>query len=353
MPSKPTIFDKFLHPLAEIAAPTTPRSWVLNGYGRAEFSMSTSDPKCTETIMQFGNLVHIKHIPTKDADGNDNGKLPDWVGMVLPERGWDYGVLHKNVYTVEGYLVYCPMPFIKVSGSPKTIFLEIIKHANDFIHRYGGGITFQPGIVDDLPLTLSDELTVSAYEHIQTLTTRAGMNWDITSEIDEKGNLLLFANLYQTKGVQTDLTLSNLNSELGSPLLSEQGNIWNVVIGYSQANTKQDRIFRVGINQEAVNDYGPFGINQPFLGMKDAASVQLAAETRAMERGRPIKKIHRIALDRQDTFSHLETGNILSVKEANAGFAPGGGLGFDAQAKITSMDYNDLSNKAPLNVEVI
>ena len=35
------------------------------------------------------------------------------------------------------------------------------------------------------------------------------------------------------------------------------------------------------------------------------------------------------------------------------GFNSAGGLGFQASVRIISVDYNDLSNKAPLNVEVV
>src|SRR5690242_20075660 len=141
MPSKTTAFSHFLTPLAELNAPTTPRSWVLNGFGKAQFAMSTSDPKVTEQNLQFGNVLFIEHIPSKDENGATNGKLPNWVGMVLPSRSWDLGVNHKDIYTMESYLAYCPMPFVRLQGTPKQMFLEMIKAANEFINHFGGGIT--------------------------------------------------------------------------------------------------------------------------------------------------------------------------------------------------------------------
>ena len=65
MASRILIFNHFCKPLVEISAPTTPRNWILNDYGRAEFSIGY-DPSLAqesqivrEEILQFGNLIHI------------------------------------------------------------------------------------------------------------------------------------------------------------------------------------------------------------------------------------------------------------------------------------------------------
>ena len=69
MSSRIRIFDHFQKPLIELnGIPTTPRGWILNKYSRAEYSISTSDPKCKEKYFQFGNLVHIEHLPKRDWD---------------------------------------------------------------------------------------------------------------------------------------------------------------------------------------------------------------------------------------------------------------------------------------------
>lgn len=351
MPSKITAYSQHLHPLAEITAPTTPRSWVLSGYGKADFSMSSSDPKATETNLQFGNVYLIEHIPTKDETGAAKGKLPNWIGKVMPSREWGFGVISKTVYSMEGYLKYCPMPLTKIDGTPRQIFTEIIRHANEFVKHYGGGTVFQFGIVEDKPLTLSDKLVTNAYDHIQTLVARAGMDWDITAETDARGNLLLYANLYQSKGSVTDVVLSNINTELEGGLLSEQGDIFNVVIGYSQSSTPQQRYPGIGVHQGALNDYGPFGVNQVFTGLFDPASVRSAAQVIADKRGRPVKMIpHKVMLDISKVFSAVNTGDTVTVRDTNAGFSPGGGLGFEIASRVITMEYNDLSNKVPLTL---
>ena len=75
MASRITIYShRNRQPLVELhSVPTTPRSWLLakdkSDPGRAEFAVSTLDPKVTEPNFQFGNMVHIQHIPTTDASG--------------------------------------------------------------------------------------------------------------------------------------------------------------------------------------------------------------------------------------------------------------------------------------------
>jgi hypothetical protein len=365
MTSKITIFDHSLSSLTELSGiPTTPRSYVLNGIGRAEFSIgyfkdradqsvAYAPEKVTAENFQFGNLVHIEHIPSRDAAGNVNGKLPDWVGIIEPLQTWDFGVLHAEALSAENILADCPMPLERIEGTPKAMFKKILGYANDFIKRYGGGVVLHPGIVEDVSVTLTDDLTLSAHEHIKALCRRAGMDWDVTGEIDPHGRLQLYANLYERRGVETDLTLTNTNSELGSPLLTLQGAISNVVIGYSQASSKAGRHMGVGINEQALADYGPHGVNTTFSGLRDAGSVRSAAQARADARGRPVMMVGRTVTDERDNLSKIGVGNIVNIVERNAGFAPGGGFGFEAQARILSVTYNDLSNRAPLNLEVI
>jgi hypothetical protein len=362
MTSRITLFDHSPAVLTELSGiPTTPRSWILNDIGRAEFSISTSDSKCTEVNFQFGNLVHIEHIPSKDADSNTLGKLPDWVGVILPPRSWDLGVLHAEAYSAEALLAFRPMPLVKVDGSPKQIFTKILDYANQFARQYGGAI-IQPGIVEDMNIAVSDNLSLSAKMHIEALCKNTGMDWDVTGEIDAKGKLQLYANLYTRKGRQTqittdlwntDATLTNTNSELASPLYTEQGNLYNIVFGYSQVSTEAQRVTGMGINETALSSYGAFGINNTFSGLRSAGAVREAAQILADRRGQPVRIISRAALDLGTLLSRLETGDVVTVDERNAGFSPGGGFGFQAQARILSITYNDLSNKVPLNLEII
>ena len=350
MTSRIHIFDHFIHKLGELDnIATTPRSLVLNGYGRCEFSMSTSDPKCNERLLQYGNLIHVEHIPSKDENGNINGRLPDWTGIILPPRDWDFGVIHVNAFSAEAILSFRAMPYISISGTPKTLFKKIL----DASHAIAKNIVIQPGTIDDLPMTLTDNLRTNGYSHIQKLIKDSGMDWNIEGQINSKGNLELYANLYNRKGIDTPLNLNNVNAELSSPSLTEQGTLSNHVIGHSQAQTDRGRFTKESIDQSSVDDYGSLQLNQDYLGRTDPASVQNASDARVNKRSRPVKIIKRNALDVGGTFNYLNTGNVILVKDTSVGFNPNGGFGFEAYFKIISIDYNDLSNKAPLNLEFV
>jgi hypothetical protein len=278
------------------------------------------------------------------------GKLPDWTGIILPNRDWDNGVGHITAYSAEAILAFRAMPYVKVKGTPKSVFTEILDHA----HERARNIIIQPGTLDDSPINVPDDLKTNAYDHILKMIESTGMDWNVTGEIDEKNNLQLFANLYARKGIKTKLTLNSSNTELQGPLLSEQGTPSNQVFGYSQASTAESRFGPLeGIHQAAFDDYGALQLNQVFIGKHDPASVTRAAQMRANERGRPVKMIKRIALDNKKTFDFLDVGNTATVKDKRVGFHPNGGYGFESQVRIVSMDYNDMSNKVVLNIAVI
>ena len=349
MASKVTIFDHWMHPLDELNVAVTPRSWVLNDYGRAEFTISTADPKCLERNLQYGNLIYIQHIQTKNESGVLNGRLPDWVGMILPQRTWQLGMIHVTAYSAEMILAFRAMPWRTIKGTPKVLFQNILNFSNEAAPN----IIIQPGQLDDITDNLTDDLKVSGYDHIKTLIKNSGMDWDVTGQLDAKGNLQLLGNLYSRKGIVTGQTFNNLNSELESPSLTEQGAPTNQVFAHSQAQTKFDRTELTATDQEALDDYGPLQVNQTFMGIHEPAGLQAAAQNLVNKNSRPVKILRRNALDIGRTFDYLGTGNTWNLYDSTVGFRAGGGFGLEAQVKIKSMDYNDLSNKCPLNIEVI
>lgn len=353
MPSNFHVFDHSAKYLAQLDAPTTPRSWILNGFGKAEFTVDLNylttrfSPK-EESIMQYNNLVYIEHVPTRDASNNSNGKLPPWAGIILPDRTWEQFKLGANAYSAEAILTFRPMPLTTIKGTPKAMFLQILEFARGATEN----IVIHPGIVEDIPQTFSDNLTTSAYDHIKKLCANSGMNWDVTAEIDSRNNLQLYANLYRFKGSDTTLILNSDNTENAAPLLTEQGTPYNVVCGFSQANTKESRYSARGINQESVDKYGVLATNHTFSGITDQAGLQSAAQSMA-DASPPYKIVRRVVLDHGSAFNYMQVGNIVTIKDTTVGFKPGGGFGFEASARILSVDYNDLSNKVPLHLEII
>jgi hypothetical protein len=283
--------------------------------------------------------------------------LPDWTGIILAPRMWDLGYINKTAYAAEAILSARPMPFTRVERmTPKDIFIKVLEYANEFTQRYGGGVIVQPGVVENTGATLTYDLRLSAYEHINMLCTDAGMEWNVTGEISPQGGIILYANLYSRLGVDTGFDLTNLNSEAaaGANLMTEQGFPMNIVIGHSQANTTADRKSSTGINDGAVADYGPLGFNVVFTGLRHQGEVASAAQVHADTFGRPVRILPaRTVLDEGQAYSHIAIGNTVNIKDARAGFNPAGGFGFESRARILSVKYNDMLNNAEISLEVL
>ena len=104
----------------------------------------------------------------------------------------------------------------------------------------------------------------------------------------------------------------------------------------------------------AIADYGPLGFNMTFTGLRNQGEVQQAAQTYADGRGRPVKILAaRRALDEGQTFAHIAVGNTVNVRDSRVGFHPDGGFGFETKARILSVKYQDMSNNAEINLEVL
>ena len=355
MASRILIFDHNCKSLGELSVPTTPRNWVLNDYGRAQFSLgydpttTQSSQEVREELLQFGNLVHIIHVPSKDESGNYNGMLPDWTGIILPPQRWDFGVCHVNAYSAEAILMFRALKHRDVKSSPKNVLRQIF----EIVHERARNIIFQPGILDDKQTTYPDALRTNAYDHIKKLVRDTGMDWDISGRV-VNGSLNFYVNLYYRRGQNVNVTLTSSNTELGSPLFELQGNPFNQIFGYSQAQTARGRFGPIEVSdQGSVDDYGPLQLNQVMVGKKDPSSVESGIQSLLNSRSRPVKLINRIALDESELFTMLEVGNVVRIMDTNVGFSPNGGYGFESTARIVGMDYNDLSNKVPLKLEVV
>jgi len=354
MTSRMKIFDHFCKPLAEISVTTTNRNWVLNDYGRAEFSIGYSPKESQDSQIlredwfEFGNLVHIIHNPTPSG-----GTLPYWTGIILPPRKWDVGVCHVTAYSAESILMWRALKYANVSGTPKNIIARILEDVNS----RAPNIKFSFGVQDDIPSTFSDRLTTHAYAHIKKVCSNSGMDWDVTGQVNNKGNLDFSVNLYKKRGQEIDFTLQGGdggNVRLESPAFIEQGNPYNQIFGHSQAQTDNSRVGPIEtVNQESYDKYGPLQLNMVLVGSKDKVSVENSIQTLSDNRGFPSRVIQRTLLDLNDAFWVPEVGNTLKIKDTNVGFSSNGYYGFEATARIVAMDYNDASNMVPLKVEVI
>ncbi len=346
---------------------TTPRSWILNGYGRCDFAIPLGDSFLKEKYIQFGNFIHIKHYPNENEGRSVYGSLPDWTGIIVPTRTWNNDAVVISAVSIEALLAFRAMPFVSIEGTPDTVFKQIIGYANSNATVQNSSLAIGLGQIDVSTatssyswtatpqlLSYSDELRTNAYDHINKMIERVGMDWDIVGTlIPSSYALKLTANLYQRKG-REGLILTSVNTDQQNPILTEQGTITNQIFAYNQAQTAETRIMEESIDANSIYKYGPFQNNMVFTGVTSSeGTVRSSGQMRVTTRGEPVKIVSRTALDYLDTFSFIAVGNICFVYSPTVGFNPDGSLGFRSWARILSADFNDLTNKVALNVKLI
>lgn len=377
------IFDKsgtFLDEISDVG--TTPRSWVLNGYGRASIPMPLNHPKLTERNFRFGNLVYITHIPKETT-----GQLPVWGGKILPQRQWNSDACIVSAYTGEGILPYRAMPYVSISLPASEAFKALINYANAIAPNE---VQIQLGDIVTKSLPYTDELKTNAYDHIKKLMSFSGNMWQVLPKYDDNTNTLSFiVNFVDFPPAAASLfSLTSSNTEKSDPLFTEQGTIINHIFARTQSNTEADRQMVDLKDQESIDLYGELQANMVYTGQRNTTTLSavsstssssgtssssvgtssVSTETNTLGTAQPTsastptkfpaftgasKLFKRVALNVNDTFSNLRIGNILQINEPTVGFNPNGGFGVNANIRITTMSFNDTADKVDMVVEVI
>jgi hypothetical protein len=346
MSSKITLFDFNGNYLAELDKVPVVRSWVRDDFGRAQFTLSIKAPQCTERNLRYGNLVLVEHIPSVDAAGVVHGQLPPWVGVILPPRIWTLGQVQVTAYTPEYLLQYRGMPQGTIKGTPGNLFSQLIQDAVAVSGFYLGGTSILPGAIDTSGPTVSEVVTSSAYDHIKSIATKSGNDWNITGVKDVNNHLSLYANWYLTVKAMTNLLLADSNSRIdaSTAILTENGPIYNAVYGQSQTQS----LSPVSSQQDLVSMglYGILHVIQTFPAT-DQNSVDTASKQFIIANSQPRYVTTPTALDVAQTFTSLFVGALVQYSTLAAGFQ-GGAIGFTAQYSITSMQYDDATNECAL-----
>lgn len=347
MPSRVTIFNHFGTAIAELTTTTT-RSWILDGVGRCQFPLATfTDPNCTRGILQYGNFVVVQHLPTRDEFGNVRGTLPPWVGVIMPPQEWDYGILTVTAYSAENLLDFRPMPYVNIYGSAGALFTQILNFANDL-----PGFPVSPGVIFTDSNFFTAPLRLSAFQEILNISKNATQDWDVTFKVNTANQLTLFANWYSQKGINVNALFSEgKNGNMKLPRLTEQGRIANAAYGYNASASAGARAQAYQTDPASIGDYGWLGDNQNYS-VQGQGGIDAANLSYVNLHSRPTITLELTALDVGKTFDGLVTGNIWNVILKSLGFY-GGGIGFQGQARLVGIEYDDYVNEARLTTQVL
>lgn len=333
--SRITIFDRFGTPLTEIEALTT-RSWVLGGEGEASFVMATSDPKCKEAYLRYGNFLLIEH-----------EELPNWCGVIEPERKWGYGKVEIRAFTLERLLKNCGTPLQKMTGSAGTIFEQILQICNrqldlpfSFGEIYRGGPQREESLGDQ------------AFEHVRRVRERSGHFWELKGW-REGGFLKLWAEWKETIGSDSPIALiEGTNLALGDEILAEYGPIWNDVIGLGDAMTEGTRLSARREDAESIRRYGRRSTAIVFSGNRTLPTLEQNTEEYLRTHAHPAMRISAAEVVHEgEIFRWLRVGNRFRVILQSVGFS-GSGFGYEANARLIGMEYSDERDSVRVELEI-
>jgi hypothetical protein len=316
------VFDYTGAKLYELEA-NVRRSWALNQEGDAEFALSLYDPKMREDLIRFGNWIVVR----------DN-RLPDWVGMIEPDRTWSVGMVGVTAYSAERIFRYRRIVDDKKKGGPGELAKWALGHVN------AGGISLGFGAVDNSGEALEEpvgETTVADF--ISGLISKT--KYELMVEPVLNGNnLSLTASWSKKLGWDTGLLLSEgVHFKAEQSVLVEQGEIYNDLFGISNAATSQNRKTSTARNAESARVYGPRSGVVSFDN-SEAGSVETLTRTAVAKAAWPRRTV---ALNLINVASHMaqcRVGNVVTVEFFSLGFT-GAAAGCRFRARILGAEFDD------------
>lgn len=338
MNSRISVFSPFGDAIGEFSRIPVFRTWVINKPGEAEFEIATNDIKATPGMLNFGNLLHITH-----------ESLPNWTGFIDVPREWNPHTIKVKAYSAETVMDWRYTPFLINLGMLPCdeYFRQALQYTNNF---YNAGI----------PINLGEASSKATVVHIQGIrfstmlekvNNRTGTEWNVTGRI-ENGKLRLYLNLYDYMGQKTFQILDNSNVETATPIITENGPIYNHVTVYSQADSGGARKYATSIDEESIAKYGlRVTAEEQKGGGTDEAGLQIAADYLLMQYKEPHSKIAPTVLNVASTFQNIRVGNIARWKTSTAGFNPGG-TGMLVDARVLGMEYDESQDKVTLVADV-
>lgn len=330
MTSRIRLFDRTGSLTYEIDAPSF-REWVLNDIGNANFTVKAAG---LEKYIEPGQYVLIEH-----------DKLDSWVGIINTPRPWaprSITINAKSAMSLFGLRVGAHEQAVAGSwGAVLSQIIGIINSAEQTLLQIG---TYTDGTSYASTVDMSNP-----YTYLQRALVQAGTRLDFRPVVT-KGKLTVYLDMAPTLYTPSALDLKEgLNIKNGTGVLIEQGEIFNDVtilgIGLDQAKytaraTDPISIARYGLRQILFSE----GQSQN--------DVDRFAVMRLKQYAFPRKTMGLITLDEGNTFINTRVGNSGSVMLRTMGYRTGG-LGFEGQAYIRVVQFNDTNGEGVLVCEEI
>lgn len=323
MPGLKRIFSRTGVPIADVRAANTTFSSILNGVGEASFILSTSDPKCKRSILEYGNILLIEH-----------DSLPPWVGVIDTPRSWQKGSVVVKAYEMTHLLKYRPTSQgTTISGSSGSVAGQLVTLANSY-----GDTMIRLGNMYQGP-QLQIPLGDMAYDVLIEIAKQSGNDWVIRPSVGSDGVLSVYMDWLSRAGNPTQLILSDgFNLISGENPYEESGEIINEIHAY---NDQQDEnpLFVVERDAYSVQAYGP-RIKKETFTAADEATLRIAARNELSKTKQPAVAVPLTIVNKGSEFSLVRLGNQFTQVNASVGFS-GEGLGQSLRLRIMGYRYED------------
>lgn len=311
---------------------TCDRTYKLNEFGTATFTLSTSEEKCREDFLRFGNYVYIEH-----------DKLPVWAGMIDTPRIWNHGAVEVTAYSGE-YILTC---FITgktstFSGPYGIIYRDMV----DQTTRWGGELPLiKIGNIFGGGATLTRKYQWNGlYNEITRLCKDSGNDFYFEPVIDDYGALYFLAHWYEKRGMVKATSLyEDMNIKLSSTPLREQGRIANKIFLWGEGANWSSKPVAQRENTVSGGLYGSRTLAQAAQGV----DIEANADQIIKEYAYPRKTFDITVIDTGNTFYECRVGDQLPVSFHSVGFGAGG-LGTNEKVRILQMEYTEENNQLKL-----
>lgn len=303
------------------------RSWGINSIGECRFTLPINDRKNNETNFQFGNHLVVL---------NDDG-LPPWSGRLETPRSWGnktnkhFAVSHESFFRDRVGTYTLPYGLLQPAG---VIFKQLIRIANeeeDTLIRAGdvftGGQRCGTIISPIVPLI----------DNIEKILKQSGHEYEIVPVV-ANNRLTLYGNWYAEQGVDTGSSLNDSNCRIDENSLSENGPIYNKLIGVGKEQQIQNH--HVAIDQRSRGRYGlrvaPYEVDAV-----EAVAVEALTEQQLRAVAYPRRAFRATASKVGGLYYLLRKGNRMQFESTEAGYGLHGVIGTQATVRIYGMAYTD------------
>lgn len=335
-----TIFDKMGNPLTDVVAEFS-RTWKINGIGECVFRLAKNDNACHESYLRFGNLILIQ-----------SNLLDDWVGVIDTPRKWYPGVVEVHAYTANKILNWrVGDTKADVITNPGNMFVKLVTAANQ-----QGGIQYSIGTVVKTGGNFTQTLDLTQIgSEIRRICNEYNREYAVLPRLYDD-RLGLRANFYEKMGKKIDqfyLDNSNTSAVEGMNIYTEQGEIWNSVLGVGSGLTWEARSKSTKTSSSSQSLYGLREKLENFYDEEGGTVAEKTFEFLSQHRS-PTRTLNLSVLNGNNyEWSTIRLGDQVHVMLEGYGFKTDDTLGVDMDVRITQIGANEASGKLLITTEEV